>query len=81
VTGPVVPSNEELAEQAKSLDAFTVVRNWLDRHAGFPFGPFGTRDEWLTWAAQNFLADPEIRQHLVPRGSADPLASLQDFLR
>jgi hypothetical protein len=66
-SGTGVPTNAELAERARALDAHTVVREWLNRHVGHPpVGGFDSRDDWLDWAASNFLADPEIAQHLTP---------------
>lgn len=59
-----VPTNDELAERAKDLDAHTVVRNWLERHTRPQrHNASWTRDE-LDDAADNFLADPEIAVHL-----------------
>lgn len=56
----LVLTNEQLAEWAKTFDAHTVVRNWLDRHPRDPQSA-----HWSSWAASNFLADPEIAQHLA----------------
>jgi hypothetical protein len=60
-------SDEDEAERAEGKTAYDVVRAWLERHVPDRFD--NSREDkrvWLDWAAQNFLADPEIRQHLVP---------------
>jgi hypothetical protein len=61
-----VPTNADLAVHAEEGTAYDVVRAWLERHVPDRFD--NSREDkrvWLDWAAQNFLADPEIRQHLA----------------
>jgi hypothetical protein len=53
-----VPTNAELADRAKARTAHEIIRGWLERHRPFDEGEAYQR--WLDWAADNFLADPEI---------------------
>lgn len=65
-----VPTNEEL--EANAPDTLReAVRGWLRRHVSPPYKQAVSWDEWLDWAADNFLADPEIRgAHKKEFGSA-----------
>lgn len=76
-----VPTNDELAERAKDSDARTVVWNWLRRHVRPPHSGMDYT-EWLDWAAENFLADPEVRAHLVPVADReDPIPRIVNWIR
>lgn len=71
-TGPRVPSNDELrrreqiAKDAGVSTAVDAVRRWLANHVPTPEGLGPARRAWLDRTARNFLADPEVRVHLVP---------------
>lgn len=80
-----VPTNAELAERAKDQELVALVRGWLSRHVRPPDDVSPEDDikrlgveAWLDWAAQNFIADPEIaasltisHQHAYQRGYED----------
>jgi hypothetical protein len=61
VTRP--PTNAELAERAKEKTDFEIVLFWLRQHVRPPHSGQPI-DEWMEWAAQNFLADPEVQAWL-----------------
>jgi hypothetical protein len=81
-----VPTNAELAKRAKDKELVTIVRDWLRRHVRPP-ADISPEDDiiqrlgvevWLDWAANNFVADPEIaasltisHQHAYQRGYED----------
>lgn len=66
-----VPTNAELAERVKDKELVELVREWLRRHV--VRGQLEQDDpdaanswgRWLDWAANNFVADPEIAASLT----------------
>lgn len=61
--GHRVPTNAQLAERAKEKTNFDIVHFWLRQHVRPPYSGIPI-DEWMDWAARNFLADPEVRAWL-----------------